>query len=146
MVLFVKHSGPQAPPIDALLAESEREGFAFLRRLFADWQSGANRFASVGEAFYLAIENGNVVGVGGLNIDPYAHDPQVARIRHVYISKNHRRRAIGRGLVDRLIELAKGRFQELRLKTDTVGGDLFYRSIGFDSYSEATVASHFKLV
>ena len=87
MVTFVKHSGPQTPPIDALLHESEREGFAFVRRLLADWQSGANRFDCMGEALVLADANDKVVGVGGLNVDPYANDPQVARIRHVYIAK-----------------------------------------------------------
>lgn len=62
--------GVEPPPIDAMVAESESEGFAFLRRLVFDWKSGANRFDLRGETFFLAIENKNVIGVGGLNIDP----------------------------------------------------------------------------
>lgn len=143
MTSFVKYSGAQVPPIDVLLDESEREGFAFLRRLIVDWNSGKNRFDSSGETLLLAIENENVVGVGGLNIDPYANDAKVGRIRHVYVAKNHRRCAIGRRLVVELLKLAKVSFREVLLNTDTVEGDLFYSSLGFTALPDDARNSHF---
>ena len=143
MISFEEYSGFEPPPIDAMVAESESEGFAFLRRLVVDWKSGANRFDLRGETFFLAIENKNVIGVGGLNIDPYANDAQVGRLRHIYVSNSHRRRAIGRGLVTRLLEVAKVEFCEVRLRTDTVEGDRFYSSLGFTAFPEQNINSHY---
>lgn len=146
MTSFEEYSGPNAPSIEAILAESESEGFIFLRRLIDNWESGSNRFDSAGEILLMAMANGDVVGVGGVNIDPYANDEEVGRIRHVYVSRNHRRRAIGRGLVVRLLEFAKLNFREVRLKTETVEGAVFYSSLGFTAYQETGVNSHFLLL
>lgn len=143
MISFVEYSGPKAPPIDIMIVESEREGFAFLRRLIVNWNSGKNRFSSSGEMLLLAIVNKTVVGVGGLNIDPYADDPRIGRIRHVYVANEHRRRGIGRGLIVRLLRAARADFDEVRLRTDTVEGDRFYRALGFTTLPDDTVNSHF---
>lgn len=122
--------------------ESEREVFKFLRRLVDDWQSGTNRFDSAGEIFLIAREADKVIGVGGLNIDPYANDPDIGRIRHVYVANECRRRGIGRTLVERLIDEARGSFRELRLRTNTAAGDAFYCALGFTPFADGTLASH----
>ena len=123
--------------------ESEHEGFKFLGRLLDDWHSGSNRFDRDGEVLLLAVKLDDVVGVGGLNIDPYADDAQVARIRHVYIGREHRRCEIGRRIVAELIEYARQQFREVRLRTDTVSGDLFYRALGFEKFTATPAATHF---
>ena len=60
-----------------LLAESEASGYRFVRRLVNEWERGVNRFTRPGEALFAAESGGQVVGVCGLNIDPYLEDPRV---------------------------------------------------------------------
>jgi GNAT superfamily N-acetyltransferase len=43
--------------------------------------------------------NGQLVGVCGLNRDPFSQQPRAGRIRHLYISERHRRRGIGQQLL-----------------------------------------------
>jgi len=65
--------------IDALVAESEQAGWRFMRRLAEEWASGANRFDGAGEGFFAALIGGRVVGVCGLNVDPYTVAQAVGR-------------------------------------------------------------------
>src|SRR6266487_3820772 len=53
--------------LEELRAESSREGFRFVERLCDEWVSGANRFNAPGEALFVAVADGQVVGVCGLN-------------------------------------------------------------------------------
>jgi hypothetical protein len=85
-----------APPALAeLLAESDSEGFRFIRRLVTAWDSGANRFQRPGEALFVARDGDRVVGVCGLNIVPFA-GPNVGRVRHLYVLAEYRRRGAAR--------------------------------------------------
>src|ERR1700730_5121053 len=74
-----------AERLGALLAESERQGFRFVRRLVEEWESGANRFDRRGEVLFVARVGDEVVGVCGLNVDPHAGDPAIGRVRHLYV-------------------------------------------------------------
>lgn len=47
--------------LDVLVRESEAEGFNFLQRLVADWESGANRFSRPGEALFVAMRGEQVL-------------------------------------------------------------------------------------
>src|SRR5579871_3377770 len=87
------------PELLALVDESEAEGHGFLRRLVAEWESGQNRFAGPGEALYVARQGAGLVGVCGLNADPYARLPGIGRLRHLYVVADHRRRGVGQTLV-----------------------------------------------
>src|SRR5438128_1732301 len=100
-----------------LVAESEREGLAFLRRLVKEWESGDNRFDQPGEALFAAVSGDGVVGVCGLNVDPYLPAGRVGRVRHLYVAAGFRRRGIGAGLVAAVILAARGAFDRLRLRT-----------------------------
>jgi hypothetical protein len=51
-----------APHLPNLVAESERCGFLFLRRLVTDWETGSNRFAQRGEVLLAASLDSHVVG------------------------------------------------------------------------------------
>ena len=64
-----------------LVAESEQAGLGFLRRLADEWTGGVNRFDRLGEALFGARIGRELVAVGGLNVDPYAKDPTIARVR-----------------------------------------------------------------
>jgi hypothetical protein len=65
--------------LQKLRVESSREGFRFIERLFDGWVSGANRFNDSGEALFLTVIDGQVVGVCGLNRDPYVSAPNIGR-------------------------------------------------------------------
>lgn len=44
--------GPPSETLDVLLADSEREGSRFVRRLVDEWATGTNRFDRPGEALF----------------------------------------------------------------------------------------------
>jgi GNAT superfamily N-acetyltransferase len=114
-----------------LLAESHHAGLGFVRRLADEWASGANRFDRPGEALFIARTIDRIVGVGGLNIDPYATTPEVGRVRHLYVLRAYRRLGIGRRLVTEVIRAARGRFDTLRLRTENPEAAAFYEQLGF---------------
>ena len=114
-----------------LVAESERSGLRFVRRLTAEWISGINRFDQPGEALFVARDDGRVVGVGGLNVDPYAAEPTVGRVRHLYILTAYRRLGIGRRIVEEIIEAARVRFERRRLSTSNPEAARLYERLGF---------------
>jgi GNAT superfamily N-acetyltransferase len=122
---------PPWPELAPLVAESEREGFRFLARLVREFDDGTNRFDAPGEALLGCYRGAELVGVGGLNRDPYSPEPQVGRLRHLYVSPPFRRRRVGRTLVDSLVAAARPHFGVLLLRTDTPAAARFYETLGF---------------
>jgi GNAT superfamily N-acetyltransferase len=123
----------ELPPdsLAELVAESERSGHRFVRRLVSDWSSGANRFNRPGEALFAVHVGGQVVGVCGLNADPYVPEPRVGRVRHLYVRAAHRRSGIGRQLVTAVIEAAAGVFDRLNLRTENPQSARFFEGLAF---------------
>ncbi len=117
--------------LGALIAESEQGGLRFVRRLAEEWASGANRFDRPGEALFVARLAGQVVGVCGLNVDPYATEPNVGRVRHLYVLSAHRRLGVGGQLVTEVMKAARGRFDRLHLRTNTPEAARLYEKLGF---------------
>jgi GNAT superfamily N-acetyltransferase len=123
-------------PIDELLPlleESKRIGFRFVERLIAEWESGENRFDKDGEALFIARDDKKIVGICGINIDPYLDDPQVGRVRHLYVIAEERRKGVGRELVQRVFEEARKHFLYLRLRAANEDSYRFYSALGFSS-------------
>jgi GNAT superfamily N-acetyltransferase len=114
-----------------LLAESEAAGLRFLRRLVVQWQNDRNRFDGPGEALFVARRARRVIGVCGLNADPYADRAGVGRLRHLYVLAAERRRGVGRRLVQAAVAAARGHFRLLRLRTPDDGAAQFYEALGF---------------
>ncbi|MCX4164355.1 MULTISPECIES: GNAT family N-acetyltransferase [Paraburkholderia] len=125
--------------------EASTQGFRFLRRLIEEWRSGSNRFDKPGERLLVAEDDGNIVGIGGLNVDPYATARDTARLRRVYVANDHRRRGIGEALVGALLEEASSRFRVVRLSTDTDVAAAFYERLGFSAVADET-ATHEKML
>lgn len=128
--------------MSGLLQESESEGFGFIRRLVDDYVSGANRFAASGEALYGAYYPG-LVGICGLNRDPYLSDPNVGRVRHLYVLRSYRRAGVGRSLVGTVIADARSHFRLLVLRTTNPEADKFYRALGFSAEPRLEQATHY---
>ena len=114
-----------------LLTEGEQNGWHFVGRLAAEWESEINRFDRVGEVLFVARAEGRIIGVCGLNIDPYLADASVARVRHLYVLQAYRCLGIGRQLVQSVVDAASGRFNTLRLRTANPVAARLYEKLGF---------------
>jgi GNAT superfamily N-acetyltransferase len=130
---------PPQPGLDALGDAALAEGYGFLRRLMQDWASGANRFDQPGEQLIGAFAGTHLLGVCGLNRDPYLRSRGVGRLRHLYVAPGHRRHGIATALVRSLLRTVA--FHRLRLRTDTAEATAFYLRLGFHPVVDAT-ATH----
>ena len=126
-----------------LVASAEAEGLRYLARLSDEWESGIKRFDRPGEFLLLAWEGDQLVGVGGLNLDPFAQDPQVGRLRHLYVRPSHRGRGVGRDLAERIIAGAREAFGVLRVRSFDAGP--FYESLGFEPTGEPKATHRLRL-
>jgi GNAT superfamily N-acetyltransferase len=125
-----------------LVDESASEGFRHLKRLVNDYETGANIFDKDGEALFIAYQNNDIVGVCGLNQDPYAKSKDIGRVRRLYVSPRVRRFGVGRTLMDSVIAEARKNYKLLVLRTDNPIADVFYRSIGFSLNLDSENDSH----
>lgn len=121
----------QVDALSEILLESKSSGFNAISRLIADWTSGSNRFDRPGEALFLAQQADRCIGTCGLNFDPYAQSATVSRIRRLYVLSHYRRQGVGSSLVKQVISEACLSFEWLHVRTDSLSGDLLYRSLGF---------------
>lgn len=128
--------------LQPLRDEATAQGFEFVGRLIDEFENGRNRFDKAGEALFIVREDDALVGIGGLNIDHYAGDPTVGRVRHVYVLAAQRRRGAGRALLMAIMTAAFESFAELRLRTNTREGALFYESLGFAPATDIDSATH----
>ncbi|MCZ6789917.1 MAG: GNAT family N-acetyltransferase [Chloroflexi bacterium] len=115
--------------IDPLVTRSSSDGFRHVECLRDEWLSGVNRFDGPGEALFVAALDGRAVGVCGLNVDPYANNLSVGRVRRLYVAPGSRRRGIGRALVAAVVAEPRRSFCKVTLRTNA---DLFFRSMGFE--------------
>lgn len=128
--------------VQVLLHVSRHEGHNLVERLVDDWEDGSNRFDRPGEVALEARLDSRLVGVGGLNRDPYLDDPGVGRIRHVYLSPDVRGLGVGRVLVMSLVEHARGHFSRVRLRTGDATTSGFYLRLGFEEAPDEPDATH----
>jgi GNAT superfamily N-acetyltransferase len=133
----VTHLPPQIP---ALEKEAVAEGFRFITRLTSEWHSGSNRFDAPGECLMAAYLNRQLVGIGGLSVDPFTL-ARTGRLRRIYVTPASRRQQVGRRLVNALLAYAALHFETVRLNTDTAQGSAFYLSCGF-TLTEDAQATH----
>jgi GNAT superfamily N-acetyltransferase len=106
------------------------ESFKFLTRLTSEWQSGTNCFDGPGKCLMGAYLNQQLVGIGGLSVDPFTPD-RTGRLRRVYVSPVSRGQQVGRRLVGALFAHAALHFESVHLYTETSEGSTFYLRCGF---------------
>jgi len=131
MVVIERVSRLPPEAAEVLMPEADRAGLGFVRRLIGEWASGQNRFDKPGEACFVARIDGRLVGICGLNVDPYATAPSVGRVRHLYVLAAHRRGGVGRRLVSEVMAAARGTFDTLRLRTENSNAARLYEQMGF---------------
>ena len=139
--LLIAATTPDAPGFAALRIESLEQHFNMLRRLAENWQSGKNRFNAPGEKLLGAFLNGRLVGVCGLNRDPFSQQPRAGRIRHLYVSEKCRGLGIGKQLLTVVMADASIWFDFLNTHApETAYG--FYHRAGFRLVSDEPRVTH----
>jgi GNAT superfamily N-acetyltransferase len=141
-VLVVAKATDLPEDLGFLLRESEANGFRFLARMQEEWRSGANRFSLPGEALFEARQGGRLAGICGLNVDPYAGDDSVGRLRRMYVLRDARRSGVGTALVNAAVAHARGRFKVVRLRTNSDAAAAFYIGLGFRRSDGAGPSTH----
>ncbi|KOP67466.1 GCN5 family acetyltransferase [Bacillus sp. FJAT-18019] len=114
-----------------ILNESTEKGFRNIHRLIHDYNEGINRFQLYNEALFDCRIDHRVIGVCGLNQDPYSNKKGIGRIRRLYVLEEYRGQGVGRKLVEAVIHKARGHYSKLVLKTDNPWAGEFYKKLGF---------------
>jgi GNAT superfamily N-acetyltransferase len=128
-----------AAAIEGLLAESEQDGFQFVRRAQEEWLSGANTFSKEGEALFAVFENERLLAIGGINHESARN----GRLRRFYVRRGDRRRGIGRQLVHHVLAFAgRNEYTRIGLRCDTDAADRFYRAVGFSRIDSDPRVTH----
>lgn len=126
--------------VHGLRDEAIGEGYAFIERTIGDWNNGNNKFSAPGESLWGLISGTALIGIGGLNRDPYTSDPNIGRVRHLYIRPNYRRNGYASALMLKIIYEAKQHFTVLRLFTDNPASSVFYETLGFQRADDFKVS------
>jgi len=115
-------------------------------RLISDYRDGSNTFSKHGESLWVSEQEGRILAVGGINVDPYYDLPSLGRIRHLYVHPDFRRSGIGRQLI-RLIEGSGSEYFEMfQLFTAEVVASRFYEALGYAPVNDQWKVSHAKRV
>ncbi|MBW4438435.1 MAG: GNAT family N-acetyltransferase [Pleurocapsa minor GSE-CHR-MK-17-07R] len=126
------------PLLDASLAE----GYTFIQKLWDEYDMGAMTFCENGAGLLGITDETQLIGIGGVHTDPYLQIPTIGRIRHVYVLAAHRRKGIGKQLIEGLIAHAAPQFMILTLRTQTEEGRNFYTALGFSEEPRFENATH----
>ncbi|MFJ7762638.1 GNAT family N-acetyltransferase [Bacillus toyonensis] len=129
--------------ISHLVQDSKEGGFNFLIKLINEYENKINVFNKTGEYLYGIFQGEKLIGIGGLNEDPYTENNKIGRVRRFYIAKEYRRKGLGRLLLVRILSDAKKYFNIVVLNTDTEQGDKFYTSGGFVKGKKYVGARHY---
>ena len=80
------------------------DGHRNIETLVDEFDSGVNRFGKPGEALFGAYEATSILGIGGINKDPYHGQAKVARVRRLFIRPDARRRGVATALMIQIEE------------------------------------------
>jgi GNAT superfamily N-acetyltransferase len=138
----VRMQSLSAEAMRPLLDEGLRQGFRFVQTLLDEYESGVNRFDTEDAALFGVYEADRLIGVGGVQRDPYLNRADVGRVRHVYVLNAYRRQGVGKRILDALIEHAGEHYTLLTLRTPTVAASAFYEAIGFSRETVIPEATH----
>ncbi len=132
---------PNSPGFVELRSQSMAEGFNMLRRLEENWLSRHNRFDRPGEKLIGAYADGLIVGVCGLNIDPFTQATGTGRLRHFYVDTGWRNRRVGSGLLSEILKDA-GRWFDFINTNAPSSAFTFYERAGFVALSGMDKVTH----
>lgn len=132
---------PDSTGFGPLKSQSIAGGFNMLRRLEENWLSGHNRFDRPGEKLMGAYAGGLMVGVCGLNIDPFVPETGIGRLRHFYIDREWRNRRTGSRLLSEILRDADRWFDRINTNAP-LSAFAFYEQAGFVALSGRDKVTH----
>ena len=121
---------PDDKGFKALKEESMAAGFNMLRRLEENWLNGQNRFDRPGENLLGFYIEELLIGVCGLNQDPYMPSVNAGRLRHLYVGMKWRRMQVGISLLREILADA-GRWFDFINTNAPQSAFFFYERAGF---------------
>lgn len=128
-----------------LAAAAKAAGHRNIETLVREFESGENRFDMRGEGLFVAYDAGMLVGVGGVNVDPFERPLRVARVRRLFVATNARRRGVATTLMQHIEDLACEHFPRIQLFTDSEAAHRFYVRRGYLPVTRRDRVSHEKL-
>ena len=132
--------------LESLASEAQSEGYGFVQKTIDEWKNDVNNFSKQGEILFGIFISNICIGIGGLNVDPYIDDPRTGRIRHLYISQQHRNQGFAKLLMKKIMNVAINHFDKLRLLTTNPMAASLYESFGFVKTTSGVNVSHIFLV
>ncbi|MEO0900286.1 MAG: GNAT family N-acetyltransferase [Bacteroidota bacterium] len=134
------------PGFSELKEQSKLEGYRFVIRLEREWESGQNTYNQAGEGLFKVVAHHQIVGVGGINHDPYSNDRKIGRIRRFYILPSWRNQGIGTALLEHILRTKGSEYAMIQLRTDSELGSKFYERNGFSKVEHKAHYTHQLLV
>jgi len=127
---------------EALRHEASAESYRFVEGLREEWLAG--RYAGDDDRFvvFAAFHQGELAGIGAVTPDPYDPEPDLLRVRHVYVRPLHRSAGIGRSLAAALIQQGLALAPRLSLRAADPRAAAFWEASGFQPDSGGSRRSH----
>ena len=116
------------PSLASLRAEALAEGYRHIESLAEKWPAAGS---TLGNAFFAAVMEGEIVGIGGITPDPYDPSPDLLRMRRFYVRPAFRKAGVGRRLADASFAWGRPRGTRLSVLAPGRAAALFWEALGF---------------
>lgn len=125
---------------ERLRREAEAEGHRNMTRLAEELASGATRF----EALFAAFDEGELLGVGGLTVEPSEAPEPALRMRRLYVSPRARRLGVARTLANALLQEALDQVGLVTVHAGTNEAARFWEAVAFKAAAEQPWSHQFQ--
>lgn len=141
MDIKIENVTPNSNGFQELKSESIVFGFNMLRRLEENWLTNHNRFDKSGEKLSGAFNDGVLIGLCGLNHDPFTSQARTGRLRHLYVGIEWRRMHVGSLLLREVLNNSDRWFDVINTNAPP-SAFTFYERAGFIPLTDADKVTH----
>jgi GNAT superfamily N-acetyltransferase len=127
---------------EALRNEAGAESFRFIERFREEWLAGRYDGGDERFAVLAAFHEGELAGIGAVTPDPYDPEPDLLRVRHVYVRPLQRNGGVGRALASALVQQGLALAPRLSLHAADPRAAAFWEANGFKPDANGTRRSH----
>ncbi len=128
-VVIAPLGNPLAADIMMLAETARQDGYNHILRIAEERSAGINRFERRGESLLGAHDQGRLIAVGGMTVEPSRVD--WLRMRRFYVSRQYRGRGIGRRLAEHLLEHARSFTPVVTVHAGSDDAISFWQAMGF---------------